>query len=207
MKEYDLISLRSFVAVVDTGSFYNAAVQMETSSASISHRVSALEEALEVRLLNRTTCQIELTTGGQQFWQDVKSILESLEQAEERLNCTQETLNGVIHMAAPFTFGVKKLAPLLPVFMAKYPQITVKLQLKDRITDLVDEGYDLPLRIGELQDSTLVSFRISDLSRLFCASPRYLQQHGTSQTIADLKGHTCLRYSLLSVRDEWGITD
>jgi len=207
MKEYDLISLRSFIAVVEAGSFYHAAVQMETSSASISRRVSSLEEVLGVRLLNRTTRQLELTTAGQQFFQDMKGILESFELAEERLNCIQETLSGVIRIAAPLTFGVKKLAPLLPSFMKKYPQISVQLHLEDRLTDLVGEGIDLALRIGELRDSTLIGTRIATLPRLFCASPEYLEKYGTPQTPSDLKGHACLRYSLLSARDEWGFTE
>lgn len=207
MKEYDLISLRSFVAVVETGSFYNAAVQMETSSATISRRVSSLEDALGVRLLSRTTRQLELTTAGQQFFQDMKGIFESLELAEERLNCAQETLSGVIRMAAPMTFGTRQLTPVLTAFMKKNPQIKIQLQLEDRITDLVAECIDLSLRIGDLQDSTLVSMRIAELPRLFCASPEYLQQHGTPQTPSDLKGHHCLRYLHLSARNEWGFSD
>lgn len=207
MKEYDLLSLRSFVAVIETGSFYNAAVQLETSSASISRRVSSLEKSLGVRLLNRTTRHLELTTAGEQFWKDVKSILESLEQAEERLNCFQETLSGVIRLSAPLTYGVKKLAPLLPVFMAKYPQITVQLQLEDRLSDLVGEGLDLALRISALNDSSLVCAHLADLPRLFCASPAYLARKGVPASPADLAGHSCLRYSLLSARDEWGFTE
>lgn len=207
MKEYDLISLRSFVAVIETGSFYNAAVQLETSSASISRRVSSLEQSLGVRLLNRTTRHLELTTAGEQFWKDVKSILESLEQAEERLNCFQETLSGVIRLSAPLTFGVKKLAPLLPVFMAKYPQITVQLQLEDRLSDLVGEGLDLALRISALNDSSLVCAHLTDLPRLFCASPAYLARKGVPESPAELAGHSCLRYALLSARDEWGFTE
>ncbi|MFW0765593.1 LysR family transcriptional regulator [Trabulsiella odontotermitis] len=207
MKEYDLVSLRSFVAVVETGSFYNASVQMETSSASISRRVSSLENALGVHLLNRTTRQLELTTAGQQFFQDIKEILESFEQAEERLSSIQETLSGVIRIAAPMTFGIRKLSPLLPAFMNKYPQIMIQLQLEDRISDLVGEGLDLSLRIGELQDSTLVSMRITELPRLYCASPEYLKKYGTPQAPSDLKGHRCLRYSYLTARSEWGITE
>jgi DNA-binding transcriptional LysR family regulator len=207
MKEYDLISLRSFVAVVENGSFYNAALQLETSSASISRRVSALETALGVRLLNRSTRQMELTSAGQQFWQDVKGILEALEQAEEHLDCIQETLSGVIRLSAPLTFGIKKLSPRLPAFMKQYPHITLHLQLEDRITDLVGEGIDLSLRIGDLKDSTLIGSRIATLPRLFCASPDYLIQRGTPLTPSELSGHDCLRYSLISAREEWGLND
>ncbi|BDH47723.1 LysR family transcriptional regulator [Salmonella enterica subsp. enterica serovar Choleraesuis] len=207
MKEYDLTSLRSFVAVVDSGSFYNAAVQLDTSSAAISRRVSALEAALGVKLLNRTTRQLDLTPAGQQFYQDVTGILATLEQAEERLNCIQETYSGVIRLGAPLSFGIKKLAPLLPAFMKQYPQVTVSLQLEDRVSDLLNDGIDLSLRIGNLSDSTLVSSRIAMMPRLYCASPEYLKTHGTPDTPESLAHHHCLHYSLLSTRDEWGFVD
>lgn len=203
MKEYDLISLRSFVAVVESGSFYNAAVQLDASSAAISRRVSALEAALGVKLINRTTRQLDLTPSGQQFYQDVLAVLSALEQAEERLNCAQETYSGIIRLGAPLSFGTQKLAPLLPAFLKKYPQITVTLQLEDRVSDLLNEGIDLSLRIGNLQDSSLVSLPIAMMPRLYCASPDYVKAHGKPESPAELKHHSCLHYSLLSTRDEW----
>lgn len=205
MKEYDLISLRSFVAVVESGSFNNAAIQLDTSSAAISRRVSALEAALSVKLINRTTRQLDLTPSGQQFYQDVLGILGALEQAEERLNCAQETYSGIIRLGAPVSFGTQKLAPLLPAFLKTYPQITVTLQLEDRVSDLLNEGIDLSLRIGELQDSSLVSLPIAMMPRLYCASPEYLKTHGRPASPAELKHHQCLHYSLLSTRNEWAL--
>lgn len=205
MKEYDLISLRSFVAVVESGSFNNAAIQLDTSSAAISRRVSALETALSVKLINRTTRQLDLTPSGQQFYQDVLGILGALEQAEERLNCAQETYSGIIRLGAPVSFGTQKLAPLLPAFLKTYPQITVTLQLEDRVSDLLNEGIDLSLRIGELQDSSLVSLPIAMMPRLYCASPEYLKTHGRPASPAELKHHQCLHYSLLSTRNEWAL--
>ncbi|BBR59732.1 MULTISPECIES: LysR family transcriptional regulator [Enterobacteriaceae] len=206
MKEYDLISLRSFVAVVESGSFNNAAIQLDTSSAAISRRVSALEAALSVKLINRTTRQLDLTPSGQQFYQDVLGILGALEQAEERLNCAQETYSGIIRLGAPVSFGTQKLAPLLPAFLKTYPQITVTLQLEDRVSDLLNEGIDLSLRIGELQDSSLVSLPIAMMPRLYCASPEYLKTHGRPASPAELKHHQCLHYSLLSTRNEWALS-
>ncbi|EDQ4520352.1 LysR family transcriptional regulator [Salmonella enterica subsp. enterica] len=203
MKEYDLISLRSFVAVVKNGSFYNAALQLDASSATISRRVTALETALGVKLINRTTRQLDLTPGGQQFYHDVLGILGAIEQAEERLNYAQETYSGIIRLGAPLSFGTQKLAPLLPAFLKKYPQITVTLQLEDRVSDLLNEGIDLSLRIGNLQDSSLVSSVITMMPRLYCASPAYLKIHGKPESPEELKWHSCLRYSLLSTCDEW----
>ncbi|HDS1115157.1 LysR family transcriptional regulator [Pluralibacter gergoviae] len=203
MKEYDLVSLRSFVAVVENGSFYNAAVQMDASSAAVSRRISSLEAALGVKLLNRTTRQLDLTPAGQQYYQDVLAILTALEQAEDRLSVDKTQFSGVIRLGAPLSFGINKLAPLLPAFMKQYPQVTVSLQLEDRISDLLNDGIDLSLRIGNLQDSTLVSTQIAMMPRLYCASPDYLARYGVPAGPDDLQHHRCLRYSLLSTRDEW----
>lgn len=207
MKEYDLTALRSFVAVVDSGSFYNAAIQLEASSAAISRRISALEASLGVKLLNRTTRQLDVTPAGQQFYQDVTGILNALEQAEERLSCTQETYSGTVRLGAPLSFGMKKLAPLLPQFMRQYPRVTLQLQMDDRIADMVTEGLDLALRIGHLADSTLVSRQIALLPRVFCAAPDYLARQGTPHSPAQLRHHALLRYSLLSARDEWSLPE
>ncbi|MBJ3814766.1 LysR family transcriptional regulator [Shimwellia pseudoproteus] len=207
MKEYDLTALRSFVAVVDSGSFYHAAMQLEASSAAISRRISALEASLGVKLLNRTTRQLDVTPAGQQFYQDVTAVLNALEQAEERLNCAQETYNGTVRLGAPLSFGMKKLAPLLPQFMQQYPHITLQLHMDDRVTDMVTEGLDLSLRIGQLADSTLVSRRIALLPRTFCAAPDYLARHGTPHTPEQLQQHALLRYSLLPARDEWNLPE
>ncbi|AIR01557.1 LysR family transcriptional regulator [Pluralibacter gergoviae] len=203
MKEYDLVSLRSFVAVVESGSFYNAAVQMDASSAAVSRRISSLEAALGVKLLNRTTRQLDLTPAGQQYYQDVLAILTALEQAEDRLSVDKTQFSGVIRLGAPLSFGINKLAPLLPAFMKQYPQVTVSLQLEDRISDLLNDGIDLSLRIGNLQDSTLVSTQIAMMPRLYCASPDYLARYGVPAGPDDLQHHRCLRYSLLSTRYEW----
>ena len=207
MKEYDLTALRSFVAVVDSGSFYNAAVQLEASSAAISRRISALESSLGVKLLNRTTRQLDVTPAGQQFYQDITGILDALEQAEERLSCTQETYSGTVRLGAPLSFGMKKLSPLLPAFMQQYPHVTLQLHMDDRVTDMVTEGLDLSLRIGQLADSTLVSRQIALLPRVFCAAPDYLARHGTPLHPDELQQHALLRYSLLSARDEWSLPE
>lgn len=206
MKEYDLISLRSFVAVIEAGSFNNAAIQLDTSSAAISRRVSSLETALGVKLLNRTTRQLDLTPAGQQFYQDIQEILGALALAEERLNCSQETFSGVIRLGAPVSFGTQKLAPLLPAFLKKYPDVTITLLLDDRVSDLLNEGIDLSLRIGNLHDSSLVSSHIAYIPRVYCASPEYLKVYGAPISPDDLKHHRCLHYSLLSTRDEWAFT-
>ena len=207
MQEYDLVALRAFVAVVEAGSFNRAADQLDASTAAVSRRVSALENALGVKLLNRTTRKIDLSEAGKQFYRDVLNILHSLEEAEERIQTGRETVRGNLRVAAPLSFGIQRIAPLLPGFMKRYPELRVQLQLEDRFTDLVSEGIDVAIRIGTLKDSSLVATRIASISALFCASPDYLSRRGEPRKPEELSGHDCLHYSLLSTREEWSFPE
>lgn len=206
MQQYDLVALRAFVAVVETGGFNRAADQLDASAAAVSRRISALERALGAKLLNRTTRQIDLTDAGRQFYSDVSHILESLEEAEEKIQTGRETIRGRLRIAAPLSFGIARIAPVLPAFMKRHPELTVHLQLEDRFTDLVAEGVDMAVRIGALKDSTLVATRLASIPRVFCASPEYLANHGEPQRPGDLSRHNCLNYSLLSTRDNWSFS-
>ena len=134
MQEYDLIELRAFVTVVETGGFNRAADQLEASAAAVSRRVSSLESALGTKLLNRTTRQIDLTEAGRQFYADVIHILESLEEAEEKIQTGRETIKGNLRIAAPLSFGIGRIAPILPAFMKQHPELKVHLQLEDHFT-------------------------------------------------------------------------
>lgn len=203
MQQYDLTELKTFVAVVETGGFNRAADQLDASAAAVSRRVSSLESALGVKLLNRTTRQIDLTEAGRQFYVDVVSIIESLEEAEEKIQTGRETVKGTLRIAAPLSFGIGRIAPILPEFMKRHPELKVNLQLEDRFTDLVAEGFDVAIRIGSLKDSTLVATRLARIPRVFCASPDYLARRGEPRRPEDLSGHNCLNYSLLSTRDNW----
>ncbi|WP_455235355.1 LysR family transcriptional regulator [Thiogranum longum] len=203
MQQYDLVAHKAFVTVVEAASFNRAAEQLEASSAAVSRRVSGLESALGVKLLNRTTRQIDLTEAGRQFYEDVVNILESLEAAEEKIQTGRETIRGNLRIAAPLSFGIGRIAPVLPVFMKRHPELKVHLQLEDRFTDLVAEGIDVAVRIGSLKDSTLVATRLADIPRVFCASPGYLAVHGEPEKPQDLSRHDCLHYSLLSTREHW----
>jgi DNA-binding transcriptional LysR family regulator len=203
MQQYDLTALRAFVSVVEAGSFNRAADQLEASAAAVSRRVSGLENALGVKLLNRTTRQIDLTEAGRQFYADVVNIIASLEEAEEKIQSGRETIKGNLRIAAPLSYGIGQIAPLLPVFMKRHPELKVHLQLEDRFTDLVAEGIDVAIRIGALKDSTLVATRLASIPRVFCASPEYLALHGEPQHPHELASHDCLHYSLLSTREGW----
>ena len=205
MQQYDLLSLRSFIAVVDAGSFHLAAEQMLASTAAISRRVSSLESALGVKLLNRTTRSLDLTESGRQFYNDTVNILQSLEEAEERVRCESQLIKGKLRIAAPLSFGVQQIAPVLPDFMRQYPDLKVQLQLEDRFTDLISEGIDVAIRIGILEDSSLIQTYITDIERVFCASPEYLQERGIPTRPAELSSHNCLHYNLISTREEWSL--
>ena len=132
MKQYSLTDLQTFTAVVETGSFHQAAERLDTSSASVSRRISALESALDSRLLNRTTRQLSLTESGHQYYDDVQNILSELQAAEERLCAGEAEIRGNMRLVAPMSFGVQAIAPLLPEFLAMYPGLSIDLQLEDK---------------------------------------------------------------------------
>ena len=203
MKQYDLNALRSFLAVVNAGSFNKAASQLETSTAAVSRRVAGLERELGVRLLNRTTRRLDLTESGKQFYADVGAILQSLEEAEERISCASEQIRGTLRIAAPLTFGTQCLGPLLPEFLQQHPELRLQVQLEDQLTDLIADQVDMAIRIGSLPDSSYVATHIADIDRVVCAAPGYLQRWGTPQTPGELKSHNCLHYNNVSVREEW----
>lgn len=203
MQQYDFLALQSFVAVVETGSFSKAAEQLGASTAAISRRVSALEQTLGMQLLRRTTRRIDLTEAGQQFYGDVVNVFLLLGEAEERVRAGKERVSGFMRIAAPMSFGIQRLAPLLPTFMRRHPELKVQLLLEDRYTDLVAEGIDVAVRIGTLADSSLVARRIGSVARLFCAAPAYLDSRGVPKVPEDLARHSCLQYAQRGPREDW----
>jgi len=203
MQQYDLVALRSFMTVIEAGNFKRAAETLEASTAAVSRRVSNLESALGVKLLNRTTRQIDLTDAGKQFYDDLQDIFCSLDEAEERLQQGRETVKGNLRIGAPLSFGTMCLAPVLPGFMKRYPELKIQLQLEDRFTDIVSEGIDVALRIGVPEDSSLVATCIASIPRTFCASSGYLEQYGEPKKPSDLSAHNCLHYNHISMKEEW----
>ncbi|HXE39063.1 MAG TPA: LysR family transcriptional regulator, partial [Azonexus sp.] len=205
MEQYDLITLRSFVAVVESGSFVRAAEQLNASTAAISRRIAALEQALGSQLINRTTRRLDITEAGRRFYEDVLNVIQLLGEAEERVRVGREAATGLVRVAAPLSFGIERIAPVLPAFMRRHPDLKVQLLLEDRYTDLHSEAIDVAVRIGgSLRDSSLIATRIGSISRIFCAAPDYLASNGEPTTPEEVKQHCCLHYSLLSLRDEWG---
>ncbi len=192
-----------FAAVVQGGGFSAAARRLGISKSSVSKSVARIEDRLGARLLNRTTRRLSLTAAGEAYLEGCVAALEAARQAEEAVARLQGEPRGALKVSAPMSFGIRHLAPLLPDFLARYPDLTVDLCLDDEITDLVAEGFDLAIRISRLADSSLVARRLCASPRVVCGSPDYFARHGTPRHPRELAEHNCLVYTLLLGGDDW----
>jgi len=190
-----LVSMAVFKRTVDAGSFAAAARHFNISPEMAGNHVRALEAHLGVRLLNRSTRRLHLTEAGSGYYARCKQILADIEEAEAEANLLQATPRGLLRITAPVTFGMLHLAPAASDYMMRYPEVTFDVAVSDRFVDLIDEGFDLAIRIGELQDSNLIVRRLASARLITCASPAYLRRAGTPQTPADLSRHACLIYT------------
>ncbi|QFT12156.1 LysR family transcriptional regulator [Vibrio sp. THAF190c] len=181
-----------FVAVAERESFTGAASKLSTSVAQISRRVASLEERLAVKLLNRTTRKVSLTEAGQLYYQQCKQLVEGLELAELAVTQMQSTPKGLLKVTAPVTYGERQLAPLLHQFLTQYPQVELELMLTNQKLDLIDSGVDVAIRLGRLEDSSLVAKRLSQRQLYVCASPEYVEHYGEPHTLSELANHQCL---------------
>jgi DNA-binding transcriptional LysR family regulator len=195
--------MQAFVAVAESGSFVKAADQLETSKAAVSRYVAQLEERLGVRLMQRTTRRLSLTDEGHAFLVHCKDTLTLIHDAEEEIQNKRNSPTGLIRINAPLTFGILHLAPLWGKFTALYPKVQLEVTLSDRIVDLVDEGYDLAVRVASLPSSTLISRKLTSTSMVVCASPKYLKGKVKLLHPSDLKDHSVISYSYLATGDEW----
>jgi DNA-binding transcriptional LysR family regulator len=195
--------MQAFVAVAESGSFVKAADQLETSKAAVSRYVAQLEERLGVRLMQRTTRRLSLTDEGYAFLVHCKETLALIHDAEQEIQNKRNSPTGLIRINAPLTFGILHLAPLWGKFTALYPQVRLEVTLADRVVDLVDEGYDLAVRVASLPSSTLICRKLTSTSLVVCASPTYLKGKVKPQHPSDLKDHSVISYSYLATGDEW----
>lgn len=195
--------LRCLVAVVDAGSFVAAAAQLGLSKAAVSRQLGELEQRLGVRLLQRTTRRLSLTDEGQRFQLRARELLAGLDEAEAELSSQAAAPSGSVRVTAPLTFGVLQLGPLWGRFAARFPQVRLDITLADQVVDLVDEGYDLAVRISRLPSSTLVSRRLATTRVVLCASPQYLALHGSPTTVAELAAHRVIAYRYSTGGDDW----
>src|SRR5581483_1107867 len=188
-------ALQAFVQVAETGSFSEAARRLRSSKSAISRQVSGLETELGARLLHRTTRSLTLTEAGRGYFERAARILADLDDADRSVSTLQAAPRGKLRVNAPMSFGFLHLAPALPDFLARYAEVEVDVIMNDRFVDLVDEGFDVAVRIGHLEDSSLVARKLAPVRRVVCASPAYLAARGTPTSPEELKAHDCLCYS------------
>ncbi|MBA1275890.1 LysR family transcriptional regulator [Stutzerimonas azotifigens] len=189
-----LEDLRLFVTTLDQQSFTAAAERLGLSKQYVSRRIQALEAELGVRLLNRTTRRLRPTELGTTLYERAARILDDVSETRELLASQSATARGTLRISAPMTFGTLHLSPILPLFLEEHPLLKVELELNDRPVDLIREGFDMAIRGGVLEDSTLIAKRLVAIRLVACASPAYLERHAAPQTPEDLQQHRCLLY-------------
>lgn len=191
--------ITEFVYVAEYESFTRAAQEMAISTAQVSRQVSALEKRLNIKLLYRTTRNVSLTEEGRVYYQHCRSILDSLDAAEQAVSNLSLKPQGMIRLTAPVTYGEQQLLPLVNDFMVQYSDIEVSAFLSNQNIDLVEGGYDLAIRIGKLSDSTMMAKKLSHRTNFVCASPSYIDQYGMPHSLTELSKHNCL----LGTLDYW----
>lgn len=200
----DLLSpMTTFVRVVEAGSFTAVAAERNTTQPTISRQIAALEEHLGTRLFTRTTRALTLTDDGRAFYERALRALEAVAEAEGAVGRRRGKPAGLLRLAAPVVFGRLHLVPRLPAFLARYPDVEVEMIMSDGFADLVEQGIDLALRVGEVTDPGLIVRRIGTVRRVTVASPAYLKRRGVPRTPADLADHDCIVYTRLATGNRW----
>lgn len=192
-----------FIAVVDHKGFSAAADALGISKSAISKRISQLEAHLGVRLLHRTTRKISLTEAGSRYYEYAAKANLEAQNAEDAVSQLQGEPQGKLKVNAPMSFGLIHMAGLIPEFLLRYPKISIDLVMNDKQVDLIEHGFDVAIRTGELKDSSLIARRLAPVHSIVCASPDYLEKQGAPATPADLSDHNCLLYSYSSNKDHW----
>jgi DNA-binding transcriptional LysR family regulator len=198
-----LYEMSVFAKVVAAGSLTAAARDLGVSTAVVSRRLAALEARLGVRLVNRTTRRLALTDEGAGYHESCARILGEIEDADAAAAAKRVEPQGLLKVALPASFGHKHIAPLVPPFAARYPKVQLAFSLSDRTVNVIEEGYDLAIRIGELEDSSLAARKLAPNRRVVCASPEYLKRHPAPRTPDDLQQHNCLTTNDLQMNWEY----
>lgn len=198
-----LNAMEVFVRVVQSGSFSEAARALNLTPSAVSKQVSRLEDRLGARLINRTTRRLGLTEEGQAFFERAQRILADVQEAEQAVTQLHGAPRGTLKLNAPVVFGRMHIAPLLPGFVAAYPEMRVDFSVNDRYVDLLEEGLDLVIRIGELKDSSLIARRLATNRRVMVATEDYIARNGAPEKPSDLLQHNCLAYLYRQQRNTW----
>ncbi|MCP4808643.1 MAG: LysR family transcriptional regulator [Proteobacteria bacterium] len=202
-----LNGMRAFTRVVDEGSFTAAARSLGLPKSTVSRHVAALEDRLGVRLLHRTTRSLRPTDVGQAYYARAAAILADVEEAEQAVTHMQSTPRGRLRVTAGVSFGTGYLGTIIAGFLERYPDVEAEAVLTDRYVDLIGEGFDVALRAGSLDDSSLIARRLGSARVCLVGSPDYLARRGTPKVPSDLRGHECIRYSLSRTGGSWTLRD
>lgn len=202
-----LMSMQVFVRVVEKGSFSATAEEFRISSTMVGKHIMHLEERLGARLLNRSTRQQSLTEVGSVYYERCKVVLAEVEAADASATALQQVPRGLLRVSAPVTFGANALVGAIGNYLQEYPEVHIELSLNDRVVNLVDEAFDVAIRIGNLPDSSLIARKLAPYRMIACASPSYLAKHGTPQTPAQLAAHNCMGFMYSAAQKHWQFTD
>jgi DNA-binding transcriptional LysR family regulator len=202
-----LSAIQVFAQVVESGSFAKAAERLSLSTSAASRHVAELEAHLQTRLLNRTTRRVSLTESGRAFYERSVQLLADLEEAEEEASSAAVVPRATIRLTTSVNFGVRHVAPAIAAFLAVYRDVRFDVSLADRVVDLVEEGFDLAIRIGTPGADNLVARKLGETRLVPCASPAYLARHGAPKVPEDLAGHNCFTYEYVTPRNVWRFRD
>jgi DNA-binding transcriptional LysR family regulator len=202
-----LSAIQVFAQVVESGSFAKAADRLGLSTSAVSRHVADLEAHLQTRLLNRTTRRVSLTESGRAFYERAFQLLADLEEAEQEAARAAVVPRGTIRLTAPVNFGMRHLSPAIAEFLAQHAEVRFDVSLSDRIVDLVEEGFDLGVRVGTAGSDNLVARKLGETRLVPCASPQYLSAHPAPKTPEDLARHNCFTYEYVTPRGVWRFRD
>lgn len=198
--------MTSFIAVAEEGTYTAAGKRLGKTTPLISTHVSQLEALLDVRLITRSTRSLQLTPTGQSYYEEAKKVLDDIATLEARVRKENQNLVGRLRLSAPVTFGEQVLMPFIAKMVKENPQLNVELMLNDRYVDIVAEGFDAAIRIGQLEDSALIARKIGSIRMLLCASPEFIERHGQPESPADLQSLPCVFDTNFRQGNRWSFT-
>lgn len=204
--DIDYALLPIFITIVEQGSLTKAADSLHMTKSAVSKKLMALEAQAGIRLITRSTRHLQLTEAGELYYSYLKKAHQAINEGNETLSRYSGSVDGTLKISAPMVFGHLHLTALLPEFLKRWPQLHAEIVFDDKLVDLVGDGFDMAVRIGELQDSSLISRTLSPCHSVLCASPEWLEEHGNPNNLDELAGHNCLLYSYFQAGQSWSFT-